>query len=189
VSYNNYKVIRNSDSKSIIFNGTKTYTSVYGRLIYQLTTATSDSIVHRITASNLSITFDDGKVRTWSVARRQVWTMPTSGVYQIKVFGEGTVSGDNNIVVWGTTRAGEAFRVQLAAPLTANSSCGWFRPTGGVRTIKGIAAQLSLILGVDATVVHAQVGAYDGSNCSSFWGYTLTWTGPKGNSISVSLAY
>ena len=188
VTFINYRVKRVADGKSITFNGTKTITNVTGGLVVGLTG--TNTIQHRIRANGLSITFDNGQVRTWSVARLQTWSI-NSGAYQVSISGDTSVTVNsklyNNVVVWGTTRLGENFAVTLSSPIVANSYCGWYHPTAGVRTIYGISSSLALTLGVDGTPAHSPVGVFTGSNCA--WGYTLAWTGPKGNTLAVSLQY
>jgi len=70
LTFQDLKITRVSDNKSITINGTQTYTNVTGGLLINLLTL--GTITHSITSSNMSITFDDGTQRTWNVAKQRV---------------------------------------------------------------------------------------------------------------------
>ncbi len=67
VTYQNVKITRVADNKSITINGSHTLTNVSGGLLVNLSTL--NQITHRIASQGMSIKFDDNTTRTWQVAR------------------------------------------------------------------------------------------------------------------------
>ena len=73
VTFQNLKITRVSDNKSITINGTQTYTNVSGGLLINLLSL--GTITHTITSSDMSVTFDDNTQRTWQVAKQRVYAI------------------------------------------------------------------------------------------------------------------
>ena len=144
VSFQNFKVTRVSDNKSITINGTQTYTNVSGGLLINL--GTLGTITHRITSSNMSVTFDDLSQRTWQVARQRVFSydngvnITTTGTHI-----EGNVTG---ITEWGNNRFGNAFTTAIAEPLIVRQSCN-FRLVSGKVTHKTPLYNAAVTFGLD----------------------------------------
>jgi len=129
VTFINLKITRVSDNKSITLNGTKKYVNVSGGRIIDLAT-TATSIVHR-QYGNLSATFDDGSVRTWTMARQRTFT-GTPGNLVCTVDGLGSSNGYSGLVAWGTNRNGEGFFTQITQSVVHREACGW-DPCSGVK--------------------------------------------------------
>ena len=78
LTFQDLKITRVSDNKSITINGTHTYTNVTGGLLINLLIL--GTVTHSITSSNMSITFDDNTQRTWQVAKQRVYTFSGNNV-------------------------------------------------------------------------------------------------------------
>lgn len=113
INIQNLKITKLSNNKSITINGTKIITNVTGGRLKEL--ATYGTIIHTITGTNLSVTFDNGSERIWQVAKKRVFTynndvvITTTGMHT-----EGDVSG---ISEWGTNRFGNAFVTAISQPM------------------------------------------------------------------------
>ena len=68
-TYENLKITRISDNKSITINGNHTITNLSGGLLFNLSNL--QSITHTVSSTGMSITFDDNTQRTWQVARKR----------------------------------------------------------------------------------------------------------------------
>lgn len=178
VSYQNLKITRLSDNKSITINGTQTYTNVSGGLLINLPVL--GTITHTITSSNMSVTFDNGSQRTWQVARRRVFTY--SGGIVINVTGTHTEGGVTGVAEWGTNRFGSPFTTAISQPLVFRQDCS-FRLTSGK---------------VDHVTNHFNASATFGldvsgnpTTCPGAGNYymKLVWTGPLGNAHTTILPY
>ncbi|MEQ1676880.1 MAG: hypothetical protein ABL876_09275 [Chitinophagaceae bacterium] len=126
VSFQNLKITRLSDNKSITINGTQTYTNVSGGLLFNLVAL--GTITHTITSSNMSITFDNGSQRNWQVARKRVFSY-NNGIV-ITVTGTHTDGSVTGIAEWGTNRFGNGFTTIVSEPLIFRQDCS-FRLTSG----------------------------------------------------------
>ena len=130
ISIQNLKITRVRDGKSITLNGSKTITNVSGGLLVNLSSL--GSITHTI-AGNLSITFDNGKQRVWSVSKQRVFSYDNGIV--ITTTGTHTDSlGNNDVAEWGTNRFGVVFESLISAPKVIRQDCD-FRLTSGQNTI------------------------------------------------------
>ena len=108
VTIDTLKITRVRDGKSIIINGTKTITNTSGGLMVDL--ATTDSIVHDFT-DDMSITFDNGSMRTWQVSKHRVFTY-NDGIVE-------TTTGGST----GTNRFGVNFTNTITVPKVIAQSC------------------------------------------------------------------
>jgi len=181
ITFNNYKVTRLSNNKSITFNGTHTITNVNGGTL--ATIATNTPVVHKI-RGNDTITFDDGTQRTWSVARTRTFNL-VGATITVTLSGDTTVGGHTNVAMWGKNRANEDFYVSTTTPLTANvvdnsSSPCLFKPIG-VRVFYGALRTLTVTYGVN------QSGVAVTSGCP--YGYKLNWINAAGTAKQVIIAY
>jgi hypothetical protein len=179
LTYVNFKVTNLSDNKSLTFNGTHIVTNVNGG---RLATLTSGSIVHKV-RGDMQITFDDGTVRSWSIARTRTFTN-TNGVLYDQVTGDTTVNNHTNVAMWGTNRAGENFAISITTPVVVEISGGTcsHKPLSGVRVHHGLARELTVTYGVDANGVAEPAGT-----CP--YGCKLDWTNAKGVAKEVIRAY
>jgi len=178
ISMTNLKFVRVRDNKSLIFNGTKTITNVTGGRLSDL--INRGTITHTITSSALSITFDDGTIRTWRVAKQRVFTyndgivITTTGTHT-----EGTVSG---ISEWGTTRFGTTFLTEISQPIVVRQDCD-FRIVSGTEVYSRLIATITVTYGLDIT------GAATTCPATGNFYFKLVWTGVNGVVRTVILPY
>jgi hypothetical protein len=181
VNFNSLAITRLVDNKTITFNGTHTYTNVSGGSLISLTSSSATPITHTITSSNMSITFDNGTTRTWSVARQRVFSYNNGIVItQTGTNSQGNLQG---ISEWGTDRFGNSFTVQVASPLVVSESCGW-QLTSGSHIVTDAAGVLTLTYGLNAT------GTATGCPVvgSSYY-FQLVWAGTGGKTYTFILPY
>jgi hypothetical protein len=146
VNFQDLKITRKSDKKSITLNGTHVYTNVSGGLLYQ--TASLGSIVHTVASSDLSIKFDDGTARNWNVARKKEFTYENGLV--ITVTGTHTEGDDTQVAEWGSNRFGNTFITSITAPVVVKQDCD-FRVTAGAIQHKTDVFTATATFGLDAT--------------------------------------
>jgi len=180
LTFQDLKITRVSDNKSITINGTQTYTNVSGGLLINLLTV--GTITHSITSSNMSVTFDDGTQRTWNVAKQRVYTFSGTNI-SITVSGTHTEGTVTNIAEWGTNRLGHEFTSSTVQPVVIRSDCD-FRIVSG--EIKHSLPHVS----ADATFGLNSSG--DPTSCpgpSGHYYYKIVFTGSGGNSITLIMPY
>jgi hypothetical protein len=179
ISYQDFKIIRKSDQKSITFNGTQVYTNVSGGLLYQA--ASAGTIIHTITGENLSLKFDNGDARTWNIARKKQFTY--NGGLIISISGIGTVGDVTTAAEWGSNRYGNDFVTLITSPLVLKQACD-FRIGGGTVQHTTDAFTASVTFGLDASG-----NAADCPGTGNYY-YKLEWTrNSDGNNHSVILPY
>jgi hypothetical protein len=182
VQFNNLKITRLLDNKSITFNGTHTYTNVTGGSLLSLNSNSTNSITHTITSTNMSITFDDGTQRTWSFARQRTFSYNSGIVVTESGFhSDGTHS---DISEWGTNRLGNSFKARIPTPLVVAQSCSW-QVTSGVYMLTNSAGTLTLTFGLDSS------GAAM-TSCPvlpSVYYLQLSWAGTGGKTYTYILPY
>lgn len=176
VTYNNLKITRVWDQKSITINGSQTYTNVSGGLLIQL--SSKQHIIHTIASDGLSITFDNGTQRVWKVAKHRDFTYDNGIV--LSVSGTHIENNIENIAEWGTDRLGLAFTTATIEPLVIRQDCD-FRLTSG--TVKHEAGNVA------ATVTFGLDAAGNPVSCPSNYFCKVVYTVPNGNSISFLLPY
>jgi hypothetical protein len=182
VNFNAVAITRLLDNKTITFNGTHTYTNVSGGSLASLTTNSATPITHTITSSNMSITFDNGTTRTWSVARQRVFSYNNGIVItQTGTYSTGTLQ---DISEWGTNRYGNSFTCQITSPLVVAQSCN-FQLTSGTHVLTNAAGVLTLTYGLNSTGGVA-------TSCpvlGSFYYFQLVWAGAGGKTYTFILPY
>jgi hypothetical protein len=179
VTYQNFKVTRLADNKSVTINGSHTITNVSGGLLFMLPTI--QSVTHTVSSSGMSITFDDGSQRTWQVATRREFTYSNNAVV-LTITGNNSNGTTDGIAEWGTNRFGHSFTSTITEPLVIRSDC-YFRLTSGQVKHEGsgtATATFGLDASGNATSCPGQSGHYY---------FKLTWTGPNGASASAILPY
>jgi hypothetical protein len=170
ITYNNFKVTTLSNNKSTILNGTHQITNVSGGLVPRIGIAPNPTtIIRKIRGINMSITFDDNTVRSWSAARLRTWTGSAGIPTGLTITGDTTLNGVANTIVWGTNRAGKTFTTVVNTPVVVNSSCGWFSPVSGKKTHTINNRISSITFGTDANGNVASP-----TTCPNH--YLLTWT-------------
>lgn len=178
VSFQNLKITRLSDNKSITINGTQTYTNVSGGLLINL--ASLGTITHTITSSNMSVTFDNASQRTWQVAKQRVFTY-NNGIV-IATTGTYSAGGITGIAEWGTNRFGRTFTTAITQPLVVRQDCN-FRLTSGKVDHVTPAFNANVTFGLDA--------AGNPTSCPGLGAYymKIIWTGPGGNPHTIIWPY
>ncbi len=163
----NVKITRILDEKSITINGTRTVTNVSGGLLKNL--ATLGSIEHQIDDTNMSITFDNGKQRTWETHMTRTFTYDNGMVIST----EGTVSGQN--------RFGDDFSTTTEAPMVVKQSCDFRLVSGEVKHVgPKVTTDATFGLDIDGNPVNS---------CPLVFYMKVVWTGPNGNTLSAILPY
>jgi len=178
VNFQNLKVTRVSDNKSITINGTQTYTNVSGGLLINLPLLVT--ITHTITSNNMSVTFDNGAQRTWQVARKRVFSFNNGLV--ITTTGTHTEGATTGIAEWGFNRFGNPFITDILQPLIIRQDCGFRMVSGKVHHITNL-FNASVTFGLDAN------GNPTGCPGMGNYYYKITWTGPSGIPRVIILPY
>lgn len=183
VEYLNYKIVRASDQKSIMLNGTQNLTNVSGGNWVNLLLTSNFSLVNTVTGTNLKVTFEDNKTATYNINRKITYTYPggyPNGILTIKAEGIGSNNGLNYLENYGTSRNGEAFTSQVTTPVVWNATCGGAVLQGAVSVVTQNAS-LVFTYGVDANGNPQSVGP---NACP--YGWKLQWTA---NNVSVSKVF
>lgn len=126
VNFQNVKITRTRDNKSVTINGTQTYTNQTGGLLINLPTV--NNIIHRITATDLSVAIDNGTPALWNVKKQRLFTY-NNGIV-ISTTGFHVEGGNSSIAIWGTNRYNRTFITTIKQPLVFRQSCD-FRITAG----------------------------------------------------------
>ena len=178
VNFQNLKITRVSDNKSITINGTQTITNVSGGLLISLPAL--GTITHTITSSNMSITFDNGTQRTWSVARQRVYAWNAAAPI-ITITGTHTEGNVTGVAEWGTNRFGRTFITAITQPLVISQACNYRLISGKVTNVNALATTtVTFGLDVSGNPVSCPAGVFY---------FKITWTGPNGNTITVIMPY
>jgi hypothetical protein len=187
LTFTNLKATRVSDGKSLTINGTKTVTNVSGGNIKTLAIG-SGSLIHKIRSTNMTLTFDDGTVRTWNVARTRTTTRSATSSFSISITGDTTIASHTQVAMWGTTRAGNTFYSMITSPIVwNNTACSilgnpYFAPVSGTRIIQGLDHAVTITMGVTTTGAAATAGT-----CP--YGFKIDWVNAKGESKEVIRPY
>ncbi|MBC7946862.1 MAG: hypothetical protein H7Y42_03205 [Chitinophagaceae bacterium] len=178
-SFQNLKITRIADGKSITINGTQLYTNESGGLLVNL--ATAGTITHTIVSPGLSIKFDNGSQRDWQVAKRRVFTYNHGAV--ITTTGMHVDSSSLHIAEWGTNRFGGEFTTSTTAPIVVRQDCN-FRITSGAILHTTSAATATVTFGLDVTGAPTSCPGVGGH-----YYYKLIWSGANGASFGLILPY
>ena len=138
-------ITRIRDGKSIVVNGLKRITNTSGGLLMNL--ATQSPISHDISDS-LSVTFDNGAVRTWNVSKHRVFTYDNG----IKMTTTGTHSDGTNsdIAEWGTNRYGVSFSSRISIAKIITQACDYRLISGQNIFARGDKFSAVVTYGLDA---------------------------------------
>lgn len=147
VNYQDLKITRKRDSKSITLNGTVTHTNVSGGLLRNLANATTP-IVHELKSSNMSITFNNGATRTWSIAKRRTFTYDGGIVVSVS----GIRTETDGVAEWGANRFGNNFTTTIISPLVIKQTWDFRLASGKVKHEVG-ARSVTATFGLDANGV------------------------------------
>ena len=177
VTYQNLKVTRLADNKSITINGSHTITNISGGLLFNLS---NQSITHDVSSSGLTISFDDNTQRSWMVANRRVFTY-NNGIV-LTIHGNKTIGTTEGIAEWGVNRFGHDFTTSITQPLVIRQDCA-FRLTAGQVKHDGDGGSATVTFGLDVSG--------NPTTCPGlgFYYLKMNWTGPNGASASVTWPY
>lgn len=181
VAYQNLKVKRTLDNKSITINGSHSITNASGGLLYLLPFLPSTQSVTHTISGNLTITFDDNTQREWQVATRRVFSFANNG-FVLTVTGNNSIGNTEGVAEWGTNRFGKAFTTSITQPLVIRQDCQ-FRLTSGQVKHEGFGtATVTFGLDVNGNATSCPTG-------SGHYYYKLVWTGPNGGTANAILPY
>jgi hypothetical protein len=177
ISFQNLKIKRVSDNKSITYNGSQTYTNVSGGLLMALPTL--NNIIHTVSSDGMTIKFDDNSERTWKVARKRTFTY-NNGIV-LSITGTHTEGSNTQIAEWGLNRFGHSFTTSITQPLVVRQDCN-FRLTSGQVKHEGFAT---------ATATFGLNSDGNATTCPGTGHYylRLEWTGVNGSPHHVILPY
>ncbi len=180
LTFNNYKVTRLSDNKSLTFNGFHSIKNVTGGGVIQLLMGTT--IIHQIRA-NMQITFDDGTNRTWLVAKTRTFSN-TLGVIKATIAGDTTFGTYTQAAVWGTNRLGQPFTIDMPTSFSYNiiGSLCIYRPLTGVVVDYTPSFTFTITYGVDMSGNAVVPGV-----CP--FGYKISWIDINNAPQQVILPY
>jgi hypothetical protein len=170
VDYDSLIIIRNSDGKKLLINGSVTHTNVSGGLLANLS---SNSITRTITG-NLTLTFDNGTQRIWQITKQRVFT------YDNGIVVTTTGTGTGGIAEAGINRYGNTFTAAITQPVLIKQSCD-FRIVGGMLLYTGPYATIATTFGLDASgnqVSACPIGFFYYKQVWSVLGRTYTFVGP-----------
>ena len=128
-----FTITKVSNQDSITLNGVKVYKNVTGGVIWQLGNGI-DQLVHSI-RGQVTVTFSSGTAptsKTWNVARLRTFTGTAPDNLTMTINGFGTADGFQNLLVWGTSRAGENFYTEIIQPVVHRQVCDW-NPCAGIK--------------------------------------------------------
>lgn len=178
ITATNLQITRLSDNKSITINGSKTYTNVSGGLLVNL--ATLGTIIHTITSSAITVTFDNGSQRSWHIAKQRTFTynngvvVTTTGTHT-----EGNITG---VAEWGVNRFGHAFTTAITTPMVIRQDCNFRLVSGQV---------VHALPNVTATATFGLNANGDATSCPGTGHYymKIVWVGQNGGSVTLIIPY
>lgn len=171
VTYNNLRITRVSDNKSITINGVKTITNVTGGRLFNL--ASIGTIIHTTVSAGMTVTFDNNSQRIWKVARKRTFTYNNGIVISITGIAPAIVG--TGVAEWGINRFGHEFKTAILEPLVVRQSCD-FRLVSGQIQHTGILVSTTTTFGLDA-----QGNAVNTCPAGPFY-LKIVWTGANGQS-------
>lgn len=171
LEFNNFKVTRASDSKSLEFSGIKYMTNISGGNLALLFLGMQTNFVTSVSGADLKVKFDDGKIATCNVNRKFTYAM-SGQVISCTVEGIGTNNGLSGLENYGTTRNGDTFTSQVLTPIVWNTDCRTYVLAGKLN-VKVPAKVFDLVttFGVDES---GNVVTPSANNCP--YGMKLEWT-------------
>jgi hypothetical protein len=187
ITYDNFKVTRVADNKSVTFNGKLTATNVNGGGVFVLLSGTP--VIHQL-RGGMVITFDDGTTREWAVARTRSYTLSVAMVLTVTESGDTLMAG-KKVAYWGKNRAGDQFWLSIDKQVSTNvfggALCRLYKPYEGVvviaSTVTGVTNSLTITYGVDVNG-NPITGPLD---CP--YGYKLNWVDGSGVAQQLIVKY
>jgi hypothetical protein len=180
LTYKNFSITRKGTGKTFVFNGSKTFVNVSGGLIKDLGSAnTPSTIVHRVSSSDMSITFPGGAQRKWNIARQRSWSL-VNGELSLEIAGFGAASNYSNLVSWGTNRRGYEFYTEITSPVISSATCD-YNPSAGEMTHYVRNRTIDAVFGVDVSGNPVTTG------CPDY--FKIIYTGLNGKSTTAIIQY
>ncbi len=128
VIFNDFKIIKMFNGKSVRFNGTKHYQNVSGHYMWQLGD-TVTSIVHKVWGT-ITANFDnDNTSRVWNIARQRTFTGSLTALV-MTTDGFGSADGHTQLATWGINRNAEQFYTSITQSVVHKQVCDWDPCTG-----------------------------------------------------------
>jgi hypothetical protein len=146
ISVQSLVITRVSDNKSITINGTVLATNVTGGRLRDLSSL--GTIVHTLTSTGITITFDNGSQRAWQIAKQRTFTY-NNGIV-ISTIGTHTDGSITGISEWGTNRFGNAFVTAITQPMVIRQDCS-MRLVSGQVTHSRLLATVVVTFGLDSS--------------------------------------
>jgi hypothetical protein len=172
ITYNNLKITRIADGKTLLINGSVTYKNVSGGLLVNLSGA--NRITHSI-YGNLNLTFDNTAQASWTISKQRVFANVGGNIVI------NTTNGlQSSFAVEGINRYGNAFTANITEPLVIEQACG-FRLVAGQIVYTGPNATVTTTFGLNAsgnTVVACPIGFFYYEQTWLIAGKTYTFIGP-----------
>jgi hypothetical protein len=179
ISIQNLSITRISDNTTIVLNGTKTITNVSGGAWVEL--ANMETITHTVTDS-LSITYPNGSVGVWNVAKQRVFIY-NDGIVITTTGTHSDNNGNTDVAEWGVNRFGTSIESLISASKVIRQDCD-FRLVSGQNTIlRSDSLNSTITYGLDATG--------NATTCPGSGSYymEIIWTGPNGRTYPIILPY
>ena len=179
----NLKITRLSDNKSITINGNHEVENwTGGRLAGLFMPGGPTAIVHKITSSGMTVTFDNGTSRNWKVAKQRTFTNEADKlvITTIGTHIDGNIVG---ISEWGTNRFGSDFFTSITQPMVIREDCQ-FRLVSGQVTHQRLAATVTATFGLNAAGVATSCPGLQG-----VYYLKIVWTNSNGVTRTVILPY
>lgn len=186
ITYDNFKVTRVLDNKSVVFNGKLTAHNVTGGAAFEV--LTGSTVTHEL-RGGLTITFDDGSTRAWAVARTRSY-IPKLGVITVEDSGDTLIAG-KKVAYWGKNRANEDFAVSIDKTVSTEvftlNVCRLYKPYQGV-LIFTTTASLANVKSLTVTYGVNSSGTPD-PNATCPYGYKLNWNDATGTAKEFIVKY
>jgi len=149
VTYENFKVTRTADQKSITINGSKTYTNITGGLSNYLWSQQQEFVKHSVTSDGISVKVNDGPEREWKIARGYEFTYDSDADdLKLAITGLHTEGSVTNIAEWGINRFGNTFTTTIDEPVVISAQCN-HRVVNGEVTHKTAAYAATVTFGLN----------------------------------------
>jgi hypothetical protein len=145
INVQNLKITRISDGKSITINGAIVATNLSGGRLRDLSTL--GTIVHTLTSTGITVTFDNNTQRSWQIAKQRTFTY-NNGIV-ITTIGTRTEGSVTGISEWGTNRFGNDFITAINQPMIIREDCNW-RLVSGQVTHSRLLANVVVTFGLDS---------------------------------------
>ena len=183
LTFQNLKITRLSDNKSLTLNGTEIITNTSGGTLAGVY-LTGTTVIHDIVSgpAGLKLTFDDGTERNWQVSKRRVFSK-NSGVILLTTTGTYSDGTNNDIAEWGNNRQGKPFTARIVTPLVFRQDCD-FRLTSGKIIFTKLIVPITVTFGLDAS---GNPASCPGTGSSYF--FKAEWTGIGGTAKSYIGSY